>query len=84
MLSKLVFSNAITALNYIPIFYGTGGLVFFTYIYEPQVSLIVPSGIAVLLGLLNIFNPGGVWDQPVGYFYRLANRKTVTKRNIAP
>ena len=84
MLNKLVFSNAVAALSYVPVFYGVGGLVFLTVIYDPKVELIVPSAIAVLLGLFNTFNPGGWFDKPIEYFYRLATRKTVSKRNVAP
>jgi len=84
MLNKLVFSNAVSALCYVPVFYGVGGMVFLTYIYSPRVDLIVPSAVAILLGMLNILNPGGIFDKPVEYFYKLATKKTVSKRNVAP
>ncbi|CAM6001711.1 unnamed protein product [Sphagnum balticum] len=84
MLNKLVFSNAVSALCYVPIFYGVGGIVFLTYIYSSRIDLIVPNAVAILLGVLNIFNPGRIFDKPVEYFYKLATKKTVSKREVAP
>lgn len=80
MLNKLVFSNAISAISYMPLFYGTGSLVFLNYVYTPELELVLPGGLAILLGIFNIVNPTGLVDRPINFFYKLATRKTVLKK----
>jgi hypothetical protein len=82
MLNKLVFDNSLVALAYVPVFYGIGSLVFVAYIYQPRASLIVPSALVILLGLINIANPKNFLGKITEFFDHLINRKTVSKKRI--
>jgi hypothetical protein len=82
MLNKLVFDNSLVALAYVPVFYGIGSLDFVAYIYQPRASLIVPSALVILLGLINIANPKNFLGKITEFFDHLINRKTVSKKRI--
>lgn len=64
LLDKRVFEHGIHCLKYIPIFHGTGMMVtiVITYTVAEKWYLFIPGGICVLLGIINLFNPGKIFD----------------------
>lgn len=88
MLSKRVFDNALMALIYVPIFHSVGQYAFTYYLFGFRWDMLIPCAIQLLLGLINLRNPSGVFDKITKYFYKVlspskyrrALEKKATKR----
>lgn len=81
MLSKLVFNNALVGVSYVPVFYSVGSLVFVSVVHNLNAEKIffIPSFISLGVSIINIINPGGMFDKITGCLYKYLNKKSVKK-----
>lgn len=84
MLNKRVFDNALMALVYVPIFHTLGQFIFNFYLFKFRWDMTIPCAIQLLLGLIHLRNPNGIFDKITNKIYVAVSpskyRKAIQKR----
>ena len=61
---RLVFETALLGLSFAPLMFGSGSLLFVLLLSSSyEVSLIVPCALIIVVSVVNIANPCGVFDK---------------------
>lgn len=70
MLDKSVFDNTLFLLNYVPIFYAGGGLVYTYYIFGLNFDIAIPCLVSLLIGIFNLRNFSGMLDRMTSWVWK--------------